>query len=503
MSVAQNKRLDASTLILLAAAGLYVAVYLIFFPAALTIMDEASYFNTAYAFRHGTFYLDEIGVPSIMGYWVGQHAVSQYPPGMPALISLVSLLGWKAAMATNLVVHLGTFAVIAAILRRIQVPPAFAVLYLLFPTAVIYSRTVMSDLASGLLVTLAFWGYLANRHWASGLCLGAAMCVRTPNSIFVALLGLAILLESRRVGEATYNLRGRILSIIQLGVGTVPLIAAAYAYQILVQEGGWSKYLTGAASFGVHYFPGQFLSYVVTLSVLWPLMFFAPAFYSAPGKIALRLLAYGIIGLYSFYYYRDSTGSFIESTIIGLRFILVILPLFIIAYAQVLWTFYQRSIARRFPVRATAFLSGVAALLLLAGTVAIHYKHQNYLKQAAGVRDGILSAVPPNDILFCNMNVAKILQPTFGRRQVYMLALAGTEKGVMKARTLIDTALERKDRRVIVAIWGAAPLTEASEEQKQLRVLELFYEVHPLPKEAPPGLPDDVRLFQVRERSKK
>ena len=45
------------------------------------------------------------------------------------------------------------------------------------------------------------------------------------------------------------------------------------------------------------------------------------------------------------------------------------------------------------------------------------------MKQGAAVRDGLLRTVQTDDILFCNINVAKVLRPPFGKRSFYMLAM--------------------------------------------------------------------------------
>lgn len=487
----------AGNYLLWGAALLYVAIYLFFYPPTVAIMDEAAYLNVAYALRHsGTFYIDSVNAPPVMGYSVGEHMVTQYPPGMPVIISLVSLLGWRAAMATNLIMHLAVFAVMVIILRRIKVPGEFALLYLFYPTAVIYSRTVMSDLASALLVILAFWGYLANRPWATGLCLGLAVCIRTPNGVMLLLLGLATLLDGRRGEEIVYSLRERILSVIKLGVAAFPLIALAYGYQALVQQGGWSKY--AGSQFALSYFPSQFASFTLTMLVIYPLMTLAPAFYSRDGRVALRLLTYGTVIFYSFYFFHDSTDSFLETMIIGLRYILTILPLFIIAYAQVAWTVYQRFVEPRISHRIVPVFQGVVLLVLLVGTLGIHYKHQNYLKKTAAIRDGILQVVGPDDILYCNTHIAKLLNPSFGLRHIKLTSTISPESGVALVQKSIEKELaDNSSRRIIVANWSRDYRPETSNEQTLIRKIEEDFIVTPLSGKEYSGLPKDLQLLQV------
>jgi hypothetical protein len=142
---------------------------------------------------------------------------------------------------------------------------------------------------------------------------------------------------------------------------------------------------------------------------------------------------------------------------------------------------------------------GAAALPLLVGTAAIHYRHQNYLKRVVAVRDGMLGIVKPDDLLLCNMNIAKLLQPAFGKRHLYMLAMAGNEKGMQKARRAINAALAQRNQRVLVAIRGGTENEETNQEQTQAGYLQREYATRPLPIEGRTGLPGNVQVFRLSD----
>jgi hypothetical protein len=430
--------------LLLAAGVLYALIYLAFWPSIYSTMDEASYMGNAYVLRQGTVYADAAGVTVPTNYPVNGHYVSKYPLGMAALVAFVSLVGWKAALGINLLIHLLTFAVVVKTLRLLHLPGPFALLYLLHPTAVLYSRTVMSDPLSGLLLALAFYLYLNRRYAATGAFAGLSILVRTGNVLAVPLFALSALLEQPTGEKRKVRLGDGLRPALLVVVASLPFLALAGYYAKVIAGGEMASH-TG--TFSLRYFPEMFPAYAVALLMLYPGMLLAPALYRGPGRLIVSGLPYTFVLLYSFWFYRDTGSGFADTLIRELRYFLAVLPLMIVAYAEVLWRLLGEPRAAGLPGRAAA-AAVVAGLFALAA--AVSFIHARFLGTMAEVRDSLLAATTPADRIYCNMQVAKLMHPGWGRRRVILVSRPDQERAGLRA-WLNDPGVT--GGRAVLACW--------------------------------------------------
>jgi hypothetical protein len=418
-------RRDGNAL-LLAAGVLYALLYLAFWPTIYSTMDEASYMGNAYVLRQGTLYADAAGIAVPTNYPVGGHYVSKYPLGMAAVVAVMSLAGWKVALGVNLLVHLLTFVVVVKTLRLLRLPGAFALLYLLYPTAVLYSRTVMSDPLSGLLLALAFYQYLRQGYAATGALAGLSVLVRTGNALAVPIFVLAALLDRpASVSEADW--RARLRPPLLIVAASLPPLAVAGYYAKVIAGGEMASH-TG--TFSLHYFPEMFPAYVIALLLVYPGMLLAPALYRGPGRLIVAGLSYAFVLLYSLWFYRDTGSGFADTLIRELRYFLAVMPLMIVAYAEVLWRLLGERRTAGVPLRVGAALVTTG---LFAVAAAVSYKHARFLGTMAEVRNGLLAATTPADRIYCNMQVAKLMHPGWGRRQVILVSQPDRERASLRA----------------------------------------------------------------------
>ncbi len=473
--------------VLAAAALMYAAVYLVFLPQIYTTMDESAYMSMAYTLRQGTVYPDAAGIQAVSSFPVQGHMVSKYPLGMPLLLAAASLLGWQAVLVTNLAVHLASFFVLARLLRVLQVPSGFALLYLFHPTAVIYSRTVMADTLSGLLILLAFSAYLSRRDTLCGVVIGLSVLVRTAN-ILVLPVFLAAFLFLKPEARAD-NLRSAGTRSVRLLLGALPFLLVAGYYMLVIAEG---KMAGHTGTFSPSYFPQMFPAYVASLMVVYPGMLLAPALYRGPGRGVLACLAYGFVLLYSFWYYRDQGSSAAETLIVGQRYFLAVLPLFIAAYSVVLWK-YMRSWSRR----AQIALSLGSVVLLFLMTVAIHFRHGRYLADLAQVRNTLVQIVAPDDLLVCNTPIAKLFHPGWGARNWWVPGEQGTPEALAAVERRFSSAMSRPGTRVFLASW-VRPGREGDQlESKTVKSIADRFAAQPLPEKERQNLPADVQVRYI------
>ncbi len=465
--------------------------------------------NMAYVLRQGTIYPDVIGLPVVLTFPVGGHQVCKYPLGMPVILAMVSVAGWSAALGTNLLVHLLTFCVLVRLLRRLQTPALFALLYLLHPTAVIYSRTVMADPVSGLLIALTFDAYLSRRRVLCGALVGASLLARTGNMVALLAFGAALLLESvptltfaaagladsqRRISrDGLGRWKKRLASVAAFGAGAMPFVAAALYYAQVVAGGQMGSH-TG--TFALHYFPQMFPGYVLGLMLLYPAMLLMPLAYSGPGKRALALACYGFVLLYSFWYYRDQGNSALETLIVGQRYFLAVLPLFVVAYATVIWRVVQSWPVKAAKALTVSALAGIS--LLLVSTVAVSRRHAAFVGRMAQVRTGLLRLTPTNATILCNTQVGKLFHPGWGLRDVRITGGEPTAGNVAQARARAEAGMTRLGGSpVFVALWIRPAHGDDVKEARLLNRLCNEVTVRPLSAAERGDLPEQVTVRRI------
>lgn len=489
------------------AAVLYTLLFALFWPQSYTTMDEADYMGMAYVVRQGTFYPDVAGVQVITAFPVGQHMVSKYPPGMFVLLALFSLPGWSFALAANLVIHLLTFYVVALILRRIQVPAALALLYLFHPTAVIYSRTAMSDLPTGLCLAAAFYLLLCRRFALCGGFIGLALLFRNANAVALPVFVVGSFFAVMHAKE-THGMRAWFLPLMprlkQAGavvLGALPGLTLLLWYTAVVQGGssGLSSYSGGG--FNLANFLPMFATYALRLSIIYPLMLAAPLLYRGEGRLTLAMITSAFVLLYSFWYFTDATGSPLESFVIGLRFMLAVLPLFLVAYAWVLWDMATRWQKRRHHIRPAALMQiagGAVLLFLIIGSTGIHFMHDRKLGEMVRTRTAILRIVPPGQPLVCNMPVAKLFHPGLARRDFFMIG--GNEQDNLRgAAERFRAGLKGGGggAAATLAVWVRGYREEAAFERKFIESIGKQFILKPVTGAERQGLPEEVQIFRV------
>jgi len=448
-------------------AALYALLFIALWPPLTTTMDESAYLGFAYVLRQGTFYSDIAGITTPMYIEAGPHLTIKYPPGMSVYLAALSGLSWTLALGANLFVHLATFFTVARLLRLAGASALFAVFYLLHPTAVIYSRTLMSDPLGGLLVALAFLALVQKKPLLAGTTLGLAVLVKTANGLTLGLFALGLLGEALLPWKprSSKELLTLALPAIRLVLGALPLMGVAYVYQKTIQDGGWAKY-SGPGQFTLGYFVQHLPFYLLALLLVFPGMLVGLIAYKGPGRGPLWLAVAGIVGFYSAYYYLDSTGSKVESFILGQRFLLAVLPLVVVAYGA--WL--QQLVGQRKVLIPFAAL----VLVLFAVAAAVQVKHQGNLKKLVLIQREVAAKIPESAPLACNVHVGKLLHPFWTGKRAYLMI----EGGVKLTPDLKSLSERVAARPIMVALWSRS---EAGPEQGLWEALHARFETRDIP----------------------
>jgi hypothetical protein len=399
-------------IILLILTFLFIITWIVFYPRIYAIHDEAAYMAQAYVMREGTIFGDvaRIQVVSSVETEAG-HYVTKYAPGTSVLLIPFTFLGWKSVFLLPLLLHLLGFFVFGSILRLRKVPIIFSLLYLIYPTSVLYSRTLMADVPSAVFFLIGLYFYLRKKNYLylSGFFLGVLPLFRYSNVIlafpFFLLSFIKIFIYERK------NPRER-LGFIKLLVGFIPGIVLLLFYNKIAFGGFFSTPLGATGTFSLLFLPRNFLFYIVSLSIVYPFMFFS-IFFEKKNRFLFWSTTFIFLIFYSSYYYFTLAPgrNMLKTLIVGVRFLLPIAPIFILTYAGV-FEWLRKRIRIIAPV-------GFWAIVFLFSIldVGMVFQHQRYLRVQERYKNCIYQNTDETSLILTNYEGMEFFQPAWGKRQ--------------------------------------------------------------------------------------
>lgn len=347
----------------------------VFYPRTTVSVDETRYLSVAgYLMRGQAFERS-----SEAWFWKPLGDGIHYERTLASLsITFSSLLvpfvlvGWRSAFLLGTIAHVLAFGGMIYVLRRRGFSPWWAMLYLLHPTSVLYSRLVLVDVPSAALVVLML--VLLHRpkpgYFAAGLVMGLAMLLKLSNFPVVGIFSAVIFVQDvmgkdRPAGKRRIGLRW-----LWMGLGILPgIIVLAIVntwffnhpmgngYVHVGISGGW---------FNWTYFREHLPLYLGALMFMYPFMLISPIFLRARFRWEMRLSCLAVLLFFSAYYFIDEGNSIVEHVIRGLRFHVIVMPFYVIAYAEMLTRLMRRLRAER-----VLHVGLAAAVVVLAAGVAV------------------------------------------------------------------------------------------------------------------------------------
>ena len=290
--------------------------------------------------------------------------------------------------------HLALTGIGAALLTRLGRSPLWAVLLLCHPTLAIYSRTMMADAAAGtglLLSALAVTYPTTAAAIVAGLAVGGGALMRYHAGLALPLVAASFRFPAGRPHP------WRDAALYALGGGLVGglIIASNLAIHAAPIEGPATR---------LGYFAAEFLVphlafYATALLTMWPGMLLAPLL----DRSALRWLVRGICGTYlamfAVYYFHDGTPRWLETLVVGQRFLQVALPLWVVSYAGVVDDWVAAPLRRRLGERGWEILAALGCVGLLASSGVVFARHQRHLNALLDVRNELVAHTPERSLL--------------------------------------------------------------------------------------------------------
>jgi len=376
---------------------LQIGVLFLCYPEFYGFYDEDIYLSTTYALQNGSFFYEKAEVPApFLGIVEADNGTfSQYPPGNSALLLPFTIIHWKLGFLKNILFYIGSFLLFISILRRLDIDPVYSLIFLLHPTLLLFSRTLMSDIPSMFFLLLAVFLIFDKKNIGAGFSLGFLVLLRYPNLIIIAGI-FATLLCTKEYKKALLLLPG----IFFFSFILLAYIMHTFGFPL----GPFS--VSGARSFGFQYFIHNFPYYLLSLNVLFPGMLFVAIFsgFKSRKNYFFVIPAFAVIIFYSFYYYIDGGSNVLQKLVKGQRFMVPIIPLLLIPYLNFL---HNKKYTRK------VFVFIVS--LLFVFNCGIQYKHQQLLKRRNHLSKVLREETRGMDILICNRDIDKLLNPYFSK----------------------------------------------------------------------------------------
>ncbi len=397
--------------VLAGGALFYLLLNALFFPSYYSVADEGCTVGMAHLFARGRATGD--GQSDLNLYHFRElngRLVSVQDAGYPTLLAPLTFFGHLAPFAFNILVHAAGTVVFYLLLRRLGLPGAFCLLYLLHPTLWYHSRSLVNNFPAGVFLLAGVYFFLRGTRaslWA-GVCWGLAIVLRPSDVVFLVPLLAAWLVFARVKSRGAApppdyaDVPKRLARVL---LGGVPLLVPLLAYNLFV-TGTVTGFVAGrvvSGGYALSNVPSNLLRYGVALNVFYPAMFLLFFFYRGP--LRGPLFAAVIVGSFPCMTFVDwglgaaTRSALVENVILGPRYLEGILPLMILAYAAVL-----HPLALRFG-RAFWGVFAAGVLLLAVGDAAITVVHQRHMDQAAFFRDQLFGRTPKGALILMDETV--------------------------------------------------------------------------------------------------
>ena len=379
--------------ILLAAALIYVGIWVFFSPQLFASTDEYAYAKNAFLLGEGKLFVDtpelycqNVTLPS------GKVA-SNYPIGKSLqLIPFTWLARMDALFLAGLLTHLLNFLLVILILRTKKIDSIWAIAYLAFPAFQWESRTLYAELWLLTFYLGAFLTWIRGSRFGStlaGFLLGLAIFVR-----YDAILGLAAFALFALVSE-----RHRLIPLL---MGAAVPIAVLLGYNTMVYGGPLTTGYGSISSLaGVGIPLGQLVSELLTfpLLVFVTLPFSLWAAYRSKEQRVLFLSLAVLMFLFfvRFYSFWALGTSITQIFTVRLRYFIPLLGLLLIPTLE--WYAEKwKGISSRLSLSARNknALFALAGVLLIGGTIAIHSTHHRFLEERLAINSAIHAVIPEN-----------------------------------------------------------------------------------------------------------
>jgi hypothetical protein len=390
-------------------AGLLVsfcAIYSLWYPATISILDESSSIALAYSIEHGTIFTEAAG--PFWGLPLGNHTISKFSPFHAALLVPAMALNWRLMFIVTAAFFVAGAFILRGWLRREGLGTGWTALYFLLAGALYYSQTVMAAIPAAVLLLLAVSLCLRDRPrpFLAGLAFGASVLMHpwmAPVSIVFC---------------AVWIVEARFRGLLALALGAMPSIVLLGAYNFATTGSPFQNVYTITGH--QHLFQGDhflaFFAFYAASLAIFPLAGWSAFFRRWTGTYAIPAAGAVVVAMASLYYYRDGLNlgservpaavAELTGMVPGQRFLVPFSMIACVPAARFLNSWLSAWDTGR---RTTTKFAALAAFA--AGFVMLSIFHQAFLRTAANIQDALHENIPPDAPVAVDYKVIQELPP--------------------------------------------------------------------------------------------
>ncbi len=385
------------------ALGVFAFGFGLWWPDVITNTDEGMYVHHAATLLRGQTHF------AVTDPWTGATSW-QLPAQYPLLTSLLQMpamavVGWRGAYVEPLLGVLITVLATAHWLRRWQLEPNFALLWLVFLPYIVLARVATSDVIGTAWVVLSMAAFVEGQArdqsiqrrgpwWIAGFLAGSSIAFREMGPL-VPLVFFAGAVFRRQPGWFWLLMGGLV------GVSVRPLTAWwAYDNPLFIKE-------SLPAWWGIQHLRANFWPAVALLTFALPGGLPALLAYRGPLRAEMMVSAASFIGLHMCYEFAGG-GNGWYGVVVGGRFFNLAVPLLIVAVAHAVKRLQTAAIAPQL------WLWGRSALVVgaVAVAAALHPAMAHWSRSHRQVQDSFCQHVPPGAVAVVNTSViGKYISP--------------------------------------------------------------------------------------------
>lgn len=348
--------------------------FIIFFPSSFTTIDEHDYLNNAQLILNSGLKTDcSLNIP---GQWPTNlgYCISKYNIGTSFfLIPVVIIDPNLVALSTLLVFILGV-GIFSKLLKYYKLDSRFIYLFALFPPFVFFSRTVLSEIYSMVMLMGLFYSFLnisksSKYKILVGVFMSLALYIRYTNFIPVTILGVYFLYQYVK----EYGLRKVITNFwithLIVLIGLISILIFNYVfYGDSLRSGYYFSSEQGAII--VEQIPSVFVKYFVLLNMFYPATLLV-LFISKVRNIRLFISMFLSLLVFYITFKNESFPGKLTDIILGLRFLIPVYPFLLIPYFERINSLKNEKYYRFF------LYTTITALFIVS--VIINFLHYKYI----------------------------------------------------------------------------------------------------------------------------
>lgn len=349
--------------------------FLFFYPQRYSTIDEHDYLNNAQLILQGNLKTDcNLMIP---GQWQTNlgYCISKYNIGTSLFLIPLIIIDRDLVFLTTLLIFILSIFIFYKILDFYNFDKKLIYFFALFPHFIFFSRTLLSEIYSMLLILLVFYCFLnfnKNLYRILGaLFITIAILVRYTNIIPLLVMGLYFLYYfAKDIGLLNAFKKYYLFSTFLL-IGLALIMYFNFRFYGSVFRSGY-YFSSEEGNFVINQIPKVLIGYLVLTNIFYPFAFIQLLKSKVKHSLLFLLVFLSVMIFYVFTKNESFPGKS-SDLVLGLRFLIPVYPFLLISYFYKIDTFKQK---RHYNILLSFFIFALALLTIVISVIHFLYTIQ-------------------------------------------------------------------------------------------------------------------------------